>query len=59
MKKLIILDASTTEIHVYSIPNANTQTSESIEDWIAKNTTHRQSECSWMLLPQTYQIYHH
>ncbi len=53
MKKLIILDASTTEIHVYSIPNANTQTSESIEDWIAKNTTHRQSECSWMLLPQT------
>lgn len=59
MKKIIILDASTTEVHVYNIPNADGQTSEKTEEWIIENTTHKLSECSWLVLPQTYQIYIH
>lgn len=57
MKKIIILDVSTTEVHIYNIPNVNAQDSEKTEEWITKNTTHRLSECNWMILPQSYQIY--
>lgn len=57
MKKIIILDVSTTEVHIYNIQNMYTQTSEKTEEWITKHTTHKLSECNWMILPQTYQIY--
>jgi len=59
MKKIIILDTSTTEVHVYNIPNVDAQTSEKTEEWITKKTTHKLSECSWMILPKTFQIYFH
>jgi hypothetical protein len=56
MKKIIILDASTSEVHIYNIPNGKTKTTEDIEDWITSNTQHRLSESSWMLLPLTFQF---
>jgi len=56
MKKLIILDASTTEVHVYSLPNNQSKTTEDVEAWILANTQHRLSECSWMILPTIFQF---
>lgn len=46
MKKIIILDYSTSEVHVYECPEGD---DEHYEDWITTHTSHKLSETIWMI----------
>lgn len=53
MQKIIVLDFSTAEVHIYTY-NAN---KKEAEDVLAENN-HRESECQWMICDEIKLLIH-
>lgn len=53
MEKIVILDYSVGDVHVYDLPKE-----VSAEEFMDKSE-HKTSECSWMTLPQEFNIIIH